>query len=139
MKKKPKKPKKITKAKLLKKARAARRRTLAEWGAAIRACGACAVCGVGVVAKVGKDGKPAINKLGNQIKIPLNAHHILPKESYPDLARELINGLALCPAHHKYSRHSFHKNPLWAILWLRRHRPEQYMWAKANMGQPVLR
>ena len=33
----------------------------------------------------------------------LNAHHILPKE-LEDTRLDLLNGIALCPLHHRFSR-----------------------------------
>jgi hypothetical protein len=94
----------------------------------------CAVCGIGVVKKTNKDGTPKLNKRGKPILISLQCHHLLPRERYPQFKLVPINGILLCTQHHKWSRYSFHRNPIWATLWLRRNRPHQYLWCKQNMG-----
>jgi hypothetical protein len=48
----------------------------------------------------------------------IQAHHILPKERFPEYALEPDNGIALCPSHHKFGSFSFHRNPIWSALWL---------------------
>lgn len=95
--------------------KAAPRKALAEWSLAVRACGCCAVCGA---------------------TAHLNAHHLLPKERYPEFKLVVTNGVALCPTCHKWGKFSAHRNPIWFTIWLRRARPLQYSWAKQNMGQP---
>lgn len=107
------KVKKLTKARIHRKALAARRKTLREWSVKVRAAGRCAVCGS---------------------KKFLNAHHLLPKERYPQFATTLENGICLCPLHHKWGAFSFHRNPIWSVLWLRAWRPGSYKWCKNNMG-----
>jgi len=42
----------------------------------------------------------------------INAHHIIPR-TFKELRWDLENGIALCPKHHKFSKFSAHKNPLW--------------------------
>lgn len=95
--------------------KAAPRKALAEWSLAVRAAGRCAVCGA---------------------TEHLNAHHLLPKERYPEFRLEVVNGVALCPTCHKFGKFSAHRNPIWFTIWLRRERPEQYFWCKQQMGQP---
>lgn len=122
-------------AKLKKLAGIKTRRSLKEWSAEMLSVGKCAVCGIGAVFKRDKDGDVLYSKkTGRPISIPLNAHHILPKEKYKELSTLPINGIALCPNHHKYSKFSAHRNPIWFTLWLRENRPVQFNWAKANMG-----
>lgn len=110
--------------------------------------GKCAVCGATVEPKLGPDGKQLRarvkvrqadgsikrERVGTLIFTKLDAHHLLPKERYPEFAHTDINGICLCPAHHKYDRYSFHRNPVWAVLWLRQNRPEQFNWCKQHMG-----
>lgn len=133
-KRKSKKPKKMTKAKLRRKDRGRARGRLRRWAARILAAGKCAVCAIGVVQKV-KDGKPVFGKKSKRlILIHLHAHHLLPKERYPEYRFKKVNGVCLCPTHHKYGRHSAHRNPIWFALWLRANRPEQYAWCLAHVG-----
>jgi 5-methylcytosine-specific restriction endonuclease McrA len=94
-------------------ARAAPKKNLVAWSRSVRAAGHCAVCGA--------------------VKF-LQAHHLLPKERYPEFRLELLNGICLCPTCHKWGRYSFHRNTIWSTLWLRSNRPEQFQWCKANMG-----
>jgi len=55
----------------------------------------------------------------------LNAHHIIPRE-VADSRWEPLNGIALCPLHHKFSREiSAHKNPLAFFAWMTEHRETQ--------------
>lgn len=114
------------------------RKALAEWSLAVqdRDEHVCAVCGIGVVQKLNPDGTPKLNKRGKPIWVPLHTHHLLPRERYPEFRTVLANGLTLCPLHHKFSKYSFHRNPIWAVIWLRRARPDQYTWCKQRMGSP---
>lgn len=134
----------IDRRKAKRAAKAAPRSRLKEWSESVRACGRCAVCGARPSNRFNKDGSiKRINRrqadgtivLGEPIIVPLNAHHLLPKERYPEFRFLPINGICLCPQHHKYSKFSAHRNPIWFTLWLRKHRPEQYVWCKANMGR----
>jgi hypothetical protein len=104
------------KRKAKREAKAAPRKALATWSAQVRSVGRCAVCGSDRY---------------------LNSHHLLPKERYPEYRLEPLNGVCLCPTHHKYGRYSFHRNPIWAVLWLRRCRQDQFNWAKAHLGGPM--
>jgi hypothetical protein len=61
----------------------------------------------------------------------INAHHIIPRE-ITWLKHNLMNGITLCPRHHRFSREiSAHQNPFKFILWLEKNRPEQYLYLKA--------
>lgn len=121
--------------KLKRALKAAPKNRLSAWAGSTVAVGRCAVCGVGNVQRMNPDGTPRKNKRGGPIIAWLHAHHLLPKERYPEFKFEPVNGVALCPSHHKFGRYSAHRNPIWFVVWLRRHRPEQYAWAKAHMGE----
>ena len=97
--------------------RMAPKKALAAWSVQIRSCGFCAVCGPSVKHPV------------------LHAHHLLPKERFAQFKFVPINGIALCPLHHKFGTWSAHRHPIWFVIWLRRHRPEQFAWARENMGR----
>lgn len=108
-----KKPKKITKAKLARKARSNMRKALIEWSRIVRQGGKCEICGRTEF---------------------LDAHHILPKERYPALKLDPRVGICCCKSHHKFGKYSFHRNAIWSTVWLMEHKPEQYAWVIANMG-----
>jgi len=55
----------------------------------------------------------------------LNAHHIIPRDVKGFRFME-INGMALCPAHHKWGLKSAHKNPLWFFIKLEKYFPLKY-------------
>ena len=58
--------------------------------------------------------------------IRLNAHHIVPRQD-KRLRWELVNGIALCPNHHRFSfEMSAHQNPFKFFLWFMNNRPEQF-------------
>lgn len=60
----------------------------------------------------------------------LNAHHILPKEFYPTLRHEEMNGISVCPM--KCHRREAHWNGVVFAIWLQENRPEQWAWVVAN-------
>lgn len=62
----------------------------------------------------------------------IQAHHIIPRNIL--LSRHnAMNGILLCPSHHKYSFvFSAHKNPVRFILWLQEHQPERWAWLSKN-------
>ena len=49
----------------------------------------------------------------------LNAHHILPKENFPQYRHDLMNGILLSPKEHKLGKFSAHKNPIWFVEMLK--------------------
>ena len=64
----------------------------------------------------------------------LNAHHIIPREIL-ETRYNLLNGISLCPSHHRFSRKlSAHQNPLAFFMWMVRNRQEQieYLMKKCN-------
>jgi len=103
----------VAKRKAKRLIRMAPKHALSAWSAEVRKGGCCAICGKSEY---------------------LNAHHLLPKERYQEFRLEPINGICLCPVHHKYGKYSAHRNMIWFACWLRKHRPEQYQWVKDHMG-----
>lgn len=109
------KAKKLSIKRLLKKLRNKcykmwRMRVLERWG------GVCVVCG--------------------STKLP-NCHHIVPKEppAFAALRYDPINGIVMCPTHHKFGKFSAHKNPLWFVHFLRLKVPQteiDYLVKKMN-------
>lgn len=111
------KSKKITKKKQLSMARTAKRKQLLEWSRQVRERDEkCIVCGR---------------------TDHLNAHHILPKETYKEFMFEPINGACLCPTHHKFGKYSAHKNPIWFAEFLKNFNLMQYNWAIEHVGSDI--
>ena len=90
-------------------ARTAKRKKLSDWSKSVRDrdSNQCCVCG----------------KLEH-----IQAHHLIPKERFPQYMFEVINGISLCPSCHKYGAFSFHRHPFWSVVWMREHKPVQYEW-----------
>ena len=63
----------------------------------------------------------------------LNAHHIIPRQICSGLRFSVENGACLCPSHHKFGKHSAHKNGLWFSEWLRAHDQERHMFCVDHM------
>ena len=57
----------------------------------------------------------------------LNAHHIIPRE-FQDYRWDINNGILLCVHHHKFGKFSAHKNAVWFLWWLSKHRQETWDW-----------
>jgi hypothetical protein len=126
----------VEKRKAKRSAKSAPRRNLKNWSAEVQARDdrRCIVCGCREMPKLNKDGSPKLNKRQQAIRIRLHVHHILPKERYPEFKLLIINGITLCPKHHKYDKFSAHRNPLWFTKWLEQNRPLQFAWAVDHMG-----
>jgi len=56
-----------------------------------------------------------------------NCHHIISR-NIKELRHDVMNGILLCPSHHKWGTFSAHKNGLWFTNWLIEHRNEQYVY-----------
>lgn len=66
-------------------------------------------------------------------KVRLNAHHIIPRE-IKEFRYDLMNGLALCPRHHKYNfQISAHRSSFSFLEWFINNRPEQYLYLKKKL------
>ncbi len=63
----------------------------------------------------------------------LNAHHIIVRENN-ETKLDIENGLSLCPKHHFFCRKiSAHNNPIGLLVWLEKHKPEQFYNIKKKM------
>lgn len=61
----------------------------------------------------------------------ITAHHIIVRENH-DLRFDPMNGITLCPLHHKYCRKiSAHNNSFVFFLWLKENRKEQYAYLES--------
>lgn len=86
----------------------------------------CAICGSKDGAENGntrKDGKPG--------KSFINSHHIEDRTNY-SLRWDLLNGIALCPSCHEFSKNSAHRAPVWFIDWLVANRPRVVEYVRTN-------
>jgi len=74
-------------------------------------------------AKQVKERIPACVICGATIR--LNAHHIIPRE-IKETRHDPLNGISLCPKHHKFGIFSAHRNPLWFLTLLKLKAPNKY-------------
>lgn len=111
-----KKAKKVKRVKLESKARI-RRRLMKLWTMAVHAQFGekCAVCG--------SDYKP-------------NAHHIESRIMFKGLRYDPMNGVLLCPTHHKFGKDSAHMAGCWFANWLKEHLPARYAYVLAHHADP---
>ncbi len=78
-----------------------------EWRVQVlKECNKCVICG--------------------DTKMP-NAHHIIPK-NFKETRWDVINGIILCPKHHKFGKFSAHKNALWFIFILQYLLPDKHQY-----------
>lgn len=74
-------------------------RVHSDWG------GKCAVCG--------SESTP-------------NAHHLENRNVCRALRYDPMNGILLCPSHHKFGKDSAHKGGIWFANWLLEHHPDRF-------------
>jgi hypothetical protein len=55
----------------------------------------------------------------------VNCHHIIPR-GIVEYRHDVMNGICLCPLHHKWGTYSAHKHPLWFFVWLEKNKFSQY-------------
>ena len=67
----------------------------------------------------------------------LNAHHIDSRNTNPRLRWDALNGILLCPKHHKFSKNSAHKGSIWFITWLQKYRWNQYVYIMSHRDEPI--
>ncbi len=61
-----------------------------------------------------------------------NAHHLENRNTCRALKFDEMNGILLCPSHHKFGKNSAHKGGIWFAEWLRAHYPERYAYVLAH-------
>ena len=122
------KPKRKPKRKKLEKKTTIRNRLMRLWVEKVRVLHGdrCAVCGraYGDVDAAGK-------------ACYLNAHHIDSRNTNPRLRWDALNGILLCPRHHKFSKNSAHKGSIWFITWLQKYRWNQYVYIMSRCDEPI--
>jgi hypothetical protein len=67
----------------------------------------------------------------------LNAHHIDSRHTNPRLRWDALNGILLCPKHHKFSKNSAHKGSIWFITWLQKYRWNQYVYIMQHRDEEI--
>lgn len=122
------KPKQKPKRKKLEKKTTIRNRLMRLWVEKVRVLHGdrCAVCGraYGDVDAAGK-------------ACYLNAHHIDSRNTNPRLRWDALNGILLCPKHHKFSKNSAHKGSIWFITWLQKYRWNQYVYIMSHRDESI--
>lgn len=116
------------KRKKLEKKTTIRNRLMRLWVEKVRLLGGdrCAVCGR-AYGDIDAAGKACF----------LNAHHIDSRNTNPRLRWDALNGILLCPKHHKFSKNSAHKGSIWFITWLMKYRWDQYVYIMAHRDEPI--
>ena len=61
-----------------------------------------------------------------------NAHHLENRNTCRALRYDPMNGVLLCPSHHKFGKDSAHKGGIWFADWLRRHHPGRLNYVLAH-------
>jgi hypothetical protein len=101
------------------------RRLFKLWSEAVRkrAGYKCEFCGI-ERGSIGENGK----------KIKVDAHHLMSRNvSDSPMKFEILNGISLCPKHHKFSPDSsFHMNPVMTMDWLQKNIPERFKYVLEN-------
>ena len=124
MSKKAKRPKR----KKLEKKTTIRNRLMRLWVDKVRVLNGdrCAVCGRSY-GDVDAKGKSCF----------LNAHHIDSRHTNPRMRWDALNGILLCPKHHKFSKNSAHKGSIWFITWLMKYRFDQYVYIMSHRDEDL--
>lgn len=123
--KKAKKVKKVKKKKLESKAKI-RRRLMKKWSEAVALLydNKCAICGVA-------------KNLSSDSRVILDAHHIAPRQINPYLRFDPKNGILLCKSHHKFGKHSAHKDMIGFISWLQTNDFDKYNYILENKDKDI--
>lgn len=95
-----------------------RRRLMRLWTARVHSDwgGKCAVCG--------STGTP-------------NAHHLENRNTCRALRYDPMNGILLCPSHHKFGKDSAHKGGIWFASWLLENHPDRFRYVIAHRDDDI--
>jgi len=66
-----------------------------------------------------------------------NAHHLENRNTCRALRYDPMNGVLLCPSHHKFGKDSAHKGGIWFADWLRRKHPGQLEYVLAHRNDDI--
>ena len=124
----PKRKSKKCKRKRLEKKTTIRNRLMRLWVEKVRLLNGdrCAICGR-AYGDVDSAGKACF----------LNAHHIDSRSTNPRMRWDALNGVLLCPKHHKFSKNSAHKGSIWFITWLQKYRWDQYVYIMSHRDEEI--
>ena len=86
-------------------------------------------------ARVGEDWKHVCAVCGSA-STP-NAHHLENRNTCRILRYDPMNGILLCPSHHKFGKDSAHKGGLWFADWLRRNHPDRLEYVLAHRNDEI--
>ena len=67
----------------------------------------------------------------------LNAHHIDSRNTNPRLRWDALNGILLCPKHHKFAKNWPHQGAFWFVTWLMKYRWNQYVYIMSHRDEPI--
>lgn len=120
--------KKKAKRRRLEKKTTIRNRLMRLWVEKVRALHGdrCAVCGR-AYGDIDAAGKTCF----------LNAHHIDSRATNPRMRWDALNGILLCPKHHKFSKNSAHKGSIWFITWMQKYRWNQYVYILSHRDEEL--
>ena len=66
-----------------------------------------------------------------------NAHHLENRNTCRALRYDVMNGVLLCPSHHKFGKDSAHKGGIWFAEWLRTNHPDRYAYVLAHRNDDM--
>lgn len=66
-----------------------------------------------------------------------NAHHLENRNTCRALRYDPMNGILLCPSHHKWGRDSAHKGGIWFADWLLKNHPDRFAYVLANRDKDI--
>ena len=66
-----------------------------------------------------------------------NAHHLENRNTCRALRYDPMNGILLCPSHHKFGKDSAHKGGIWFADWLRRNHPDRLEYVLAHRNDTI--
>ena len=66
-----------------------------------------------------------------------NAHHLENRNTCRALRYDPMNGILLCPSHHKFGKDSAHKGGIWFADWLAKHHPDRLAYVLAHRNDDI--
>lgn len=69
-------------------------------------------------------------------KLP-NAHHMENRNTCRALRYDPMNGILLCPSHHKFGKDSAHKGGIWFADWLMRNAPGRFRYVLEHRNDDI--
>ena len=66
-----------------------------------------------------------------------NAHHLENRNTCRALRYDPMNGILLCPSHHKFGKDSAHKGGIWFSSWLLRNYPDRFAYVLAHRNDDM--